>query len=457
MSIFIKEKKRLALFLSLFLVLLLLLSGCGGSKTNEKNEPSSTVSSTESPQNSASPGQVDSLKSIEGAWEGSIHTPKPLLIIMRFEEDKGTISIPIQGITDYPLSVKLADAELFMEMNVSGQKITFDGKVEQDQIAGTFKQNGQSFPFELAKKNGDQQEDNANIVETKISTGMMKGQLELPQGEGKFPLMVIIAGSGPTDKDGNSLVMPGKNNSLKMIAEQLAEAGVASIRYDKRGIGNNAALGGKEEDIVFSDFVDDAVAWIEFARQDDRFSQVGVIGHSEGSLIGMAAVQQADADLYVSVAGAGRTIDEVLLEQLSAQLPEKLVEETKSILEQLKQGKQVDKVSNELVSVFRPSVQPYMISWLKYDPQQLMKQMKVPALVINGTTDLQVPATDAELLHKANEASKLLIIDNMNHVLKEASSDQAENMATYTNPDLPLAKGFMDGIVQFMKGSEVIQ
>ncbi|WP_256975903.1 S9 family peptidase [Paenibacillus sp. MY03] len=432
--------RKTSVYVCLLLATLWILAGCGKSKAEEPER------------------QSDSWESIAGTWEGSIQIPdQPLLIIVKFEESKGTISIPIQGLTDYPLSsVKLSDSDLFFDMSIGGQKITFDGNVEEEKIAGTFKQNGQTFPFELSKKQ-EESIDEGDMVQMEVANGTMLGQLELPAGDGPFPLMIIIAGSGPTDRDGNSLLMPGKNNSLKMIAEQLAAEGVASIRYDKRGIGNNAGLGGKEEDTAFKDFVDDAASWVQFAKKDNRFSKVGIIGHSEGSLVGMAAAQQAGADAYVSIAGAGRPIDQVMLEQLEAQLPANLLKESKDILEQLKQGKQVDTFSAELQNLFRQSVQPYMISWLQYDPARLLGELNIPVLIINGTTDIQVPVKDAELLHEAKKESKLLIIDGMNHVLKESSNDQAENMATYTNPDLPLTKGLIDGIAGFLKEAGIVQ
>lgn len=447
--------KKTSVYICVLLATLLILAGCGKGKTDESAGNQQNSQNPPSSQNSES----ESLESIAGTWEGSIKIPnQPLLIIVKFEESKGTISIPAQGVNDYSLSsVKLSDSDLFFDMSIGGQKITFDGKVELEKIEGTFKQNGQTFPFELSRKNEDVATDKGDMVQMELANGTMLGQLELPEGDGPFPLMIIIAGSGPTDRDGNSLLMPGKNNSLKMVAEQLAAEGVASIRYDKRGIGNNAGLGGKEEDTAFKDFVDDAASWIAFAKQDNRFSKVGVIGHSEGSLVGMAAARQAGADVYVSIAGAGRPIDQVLLEQLEAQLPANLLKESKDIMEQLKQGKQVDTFSAELQSLFRKSVQPYMISWLQYDPAQLLSELDIPVLVINGTTDLQVPVKDAELLHEAKKESKLLIIDGMNHVLKESSDEQAENMATYTNPDLPLAEGLMDGMAGFLKEAGIVQ
>lgn len=294
-------------------------------------------------------------------------------------------------------------------------------------------------------------------VQVEVKGGTMHGLLQTPQGEGPFPVMIIIAGSGPTDKDGNSAVLPGKNDSLKMLAEDLAAQGVASIRYDKRGIGKNRSLGGEEEDIRFEHFIDDAKSWAQFAKEDKRFSKVGIIGHSEGSLIGMVAASKANADTFISIAGAGRSIDQVLLEQLAAQLPPNLLQESEDILEKLKQGEQVETFSVELQSLFRPSVQPYMISWLQYNPQEELQKLNCPVLIVNGNRDIQVSVLDAEALHKAKKDSELFIVEGMNHVLKEAPEDREGNMATYTNPDLPLAKNLIDNIISFLEKNEILQ
>ena len=425
--------RRLVTVFSSLVIIFLLFAACG----KEKEEAS----------------DMGSLEKIEGVWEGTIIIPdQPLPIIVKFEEDKDAISIPAQGLSDYPLtSVKLDQLDVFFNMNIQGQKLTFVGKVEQEKITGTFTQQGQTFPFELVKGSKEEEVEKDFLVEVEVEGGTISGQLEIPQGEGPFPLFVIIAGSGPTDRNGNSIALPGKNNSLKMLAEDLAVNGVATIRYDKRGVGQNASLASREEDMRFDQYIDDATGWILFAKDDERFSKVGIIGHSEGSLIGMVASQKADADAFISIAGAGRPVDQILLEQLQVQLPVNLMEESTNIIGKLKQGEQVKTVSPELQSVFRPSVQPYIISWLQYDPVEQLQNVNGPVLLVNGNLDIQVPVKDAELLNQAKKDSDLLIVDKMNHVLKEAPAGREGNIATYSNPNLPLAKGLMDGIVDFLQ------
>ncbi|MFD6440735.1 alpha/beta hydrolase family protein [Peribacillus sp. NPDC060186] len=400
-----------------------------------------------------------SLKAIEGTWEGEIMIPnQPLPIIVHFTKKDGTISIPVQGLNKFPLtSVKLNKSDLFFDMKIQNQHITFDGKIDQEKISGTFVQQGQEFPFELLKKSDEvvEEKESGEVVKADLEKGTMYGLLETPKDEGPFPVMIIIAGSGPTDKDGNSIAFPGKNNSLKMLAESLAEKGIASIRYDKRGIGENMNLAGKEEDLRFEQYIDDATAWVQFAKKDGRFSKVGIIGHSEGSLIGMAAAKKTETDSFISLAGAGEPIDQVLLKQLEEQLTPTLLTESKEILTKLKQGKQVETVSADLQSVFRPSVQPYMISWIQYNPIELVKELNIPVLLVNGNRDIQVASTNAEALHQEKGDSELLILEKMNHVLKEAPVDREGNLATYTNPKLPLSSGLVDGIIEFLNEYDI--
>jgi len=158
-------------------------------------------------------------------------------------------------------------------------------------------------------------------VQLLTPTGTIAGTLLVPPASGKIPVVLIIAGSGPTDRDGNNPLLPGKNNCYKLLADALAAGGVASLRYDKRGIGESRASGGASEaDLRFSMYVDDAVGWIVRLKADGRFSRVIVAGHSEGSLIGMVAANNGHADAYVSIAGGGHRAADLLRAKLRPQM-----------------------------------------------------------------------------------------------------------------------------------------
>jgi hypothetical protein len=262
-------------------------------------------------------------------------------------------------------------------------------------------------------------------------------------------IVFIIPGSGPTDRDGNSAVVKGKNNSLKYLAEDLLQAGISSLRIDKRGIGESADAMVKEEDLRFETYIEDVVNWIELLKQEKQFKTIIVAGHSEGSLIGMIAAQQASVSAYISIAGTGIPADEIIKTQVETQ-PDLIKNEVNRVFEKLKVGDTVGDVNPMLFSLFRPSVQPYIISWIKYNPVKEIEKLKVPTLIIQGTTDIQVSTTDAELLHKASKKSKLVVIENMNHVFKSSSIDQAENVATYSNPELKNVPELAKEIIQFI-------
>jgi len=284
------------------------------------------------------------------------------------------------------------------------------------------------------------------VLETQ--TGKINGTLLLPENIKDPPVALIIAGSGPTDRDGNNPYM--KNNSLKMLAEGLAGAGIASLRYDKRGIATSKEAGLKEEDLRFENYVQDAAQWIDLLKKDKRFKKVIVIGHSEGSLIGMIASKKAGADKYVSIAGAGMPAGDIIREQLKNQ-PAMVTDAAFPILDSLEQGKTVKEVPPMLASLFRLSVQPYIISWFKYDPRKEISKLNIPVLIVQGTTDIQVSVKDAENLKKADPKAELKIIEGMNHIFKEAEADRTKNIQTYSQPDLPLQKDLIKVISGFIK------
>ena len=282
------------------------------------------------------------------------------------------------------------------------------------------------------------------------TTGVIHGTLDLPTGGGPFPVALIIAGSGPTDRDGNSAMLAGKNNSLKMLAQSLVAANIASLRFDKRGIGASAAAGPKEADLRFENYVDDAAAWVEQLRHDKRFSTVTIIGHSEGALIGAIAAARTHPNAFISVSGVGRSAGLVLREQMNGKLPAQLFQANEKILRELEAGRTTQDVPPALKSLYRTSVQPYLISWFKYNPAEIVASIKESTLICQGTTDIQVTLEEAEALKKANPAAKLVIIEGMNHVLKTVPADPLKQAASYSDPALPINAELMKNIIEFV-------
>ncbi len=278
--------------------------------------------------------------------------------------------------------------------------------------------------------------------------GNIQGTLLMSPTDKKQPLVLFIAGSGPTDRNGNNPMMT--NNSLKMLAEKLTQNNIASLRYDKRGIAASKDAAIDESELRFEDMINDAKGWIDTLSKDDRFSSLIILGHSEGSTIGMVAAQTKLVSKFISLAGPGMKAKDKIMEQLKVQAPY-WAEQAAPIFDKIEKGEMVDDVPPLLFSVLRPSVQPYMHSWFQYDPRIEIAKLNKPVMIIQGTTDLQVSIDDAKSLHEAQKNAELKIIDNMNHVLKVSELDQDKNLQTYSDPDLPLIDGLVSSIVKFIQ------
>ncbi len=261
---------------------------------------------------------------------------------------------------------------------------------------------------------------------------------------------LIIAGSGPTDRDGNS-PLGVSASSYRLLAEGLAAHGVATVRTDKRGVAASASSLISETGLTFTDYADDARAWAAETARLTGQPCAWLIGHSEGALVALVAASEDDAAIcgLVLLSGAGRPIGAVLREQL-ASAPEPLLGQALAILAELEAGRTVAEVPPQLAALFRPSVQPYMISWLPLDPAELLSGYDGPVMIGQGTTDIQVGVDDARALGARRASARLVLWDGVNHLLKTAPADRAANAATYSNPDLPLAPGVVEDIAGFI-------
>lgn len=277
-----------------------------------------------------------------------------------------------------------------------------------------------------------------NPITLGTPTGSIYGTLTLPANAGPYPLVLIIAGSGPTDRDGNS--GPVRAGTYRLLAQALAASGIASVRYDKRGVGASAAAAPSESDLRFDTYVDDAVSWLRMLAADKRFSQLTIAGHSEGALIGTIAAESTAVHALVTLEGAGRPAYTVLREQLHTKLPPALYKRADEIMAQLQSGRTAANVPAELEVLFRPSVQPYLISWFKYDPAAEIANVRAPIAIVQGTADVQVTAVDAEALKRGAPAAQLVVVNGMNHMLKYAPdhSTPAATLRGYEDPSLPV-------------------
>jgi uncharacterized protein len=291
----------------------------------------------------------------------------------------------------------------------------------------------------------------AQLVQLKTRRGVLHGTIELPSTPGPWPVAMIIAGSGPTDRDGNN-PFGGTNNHLKLLAKALAGRGIASLRIDKRGVGKSRTAVPSESQLRFGTYVADARLWGRMLQRDRRFSRLYVVGHSEGSLIGMIATRDLKPAGFISIAGTSIPASELIRGQLASSLSPELLARTLPVLEKLEAGETTDRVPIELAFFFRPSVQPYIISWFKVDPLVEMRRVPCPSLIVQGTTDIQVPFEQADALAAGPNAT-LCTIEGMNHIMKLVPDDRPQQLASYNDPNLPLAEELVDAVSEFIHES----
>ena len=275
---------------------------------------------------------------------------------------------------------------------------------------------------------------------------LLNGTLLTKNQENKTNLIIIIAGSGPTDRDGNQT--NGKNNSLKFLAEGIVNHKNDVFNFDKRLFVQIKTGKIDEKKTSFNDMIFDVKNIIQYFKAQNKYKKIIIAGHSEGSLIGMIA-GNGNADAFISIAGAGKSADLIIEEQIEKLAPS-LKEEVHQGFEKLRKKEIFENKNPMLASIFRESVQPYIISWIQYNPQVEIKKLKIPILIVNGTKDIQVGVADANLLKLAKPDAEIQIIENVNHVLKEIIGDQNENMASYTNPNLPVSKIVLEKVNNFI-------
>lgn len=269
------------------------------------------------------------------------------------------------------------------------------------------------------------------------------------------PAVLIIPGSGPTDRDGNN-PLGVKGGVYRQLAEGLAAKGVATLRIDKRGMFGSKAAVADANDVTIAAYAADAHAWVDMLRKRTGRSCVWLLGHSEGSLVVLKAAQDPKGICgVILVSGAGRPYGEVIRAQLRANPANApLLAPGEAAIDQLEAGKKVDGATlpPPLQPLFRDNVQGFLIDAFSYDPAKLVAAVKLPVLILQGDKDLQVAATDAELLERGQPAATLKLLPGVNHVLKPVDGDdRAANAATYGNADLAIAPAVTDTIAAFVR------
>jgi uncharacterized protein len=299
-----------------------------------------------------------------------------------------------------------------------------------------------------------------SVIQAPGPSGMLSGVMLSPPST-NAPVVLIVPGSGPVDRDGN-----GPNglraSTYRLLAEGLATHGIATVRIDKRGLFGSSAAVPDPNAVTIGAYAADVRAWVSVIRHHTGSSCVWVLGHSEGGLVTLVAGQDAlDLCGLVLVSTAGRPIGAVLREQLRsnpANAP--ILDQALSAVSRLEKGQRVDVTGMHpaLLPLFRPEVQDFLIDEFSFDPTKLIATCRQPVLIVQGQRDIQVGVDDAEQLQRSNPAARLALLPNTNHVLKTVTSDDRNaNIATYMDPKLSLAAGVIDVIAQFIAESSKVR
>ncbi|MET1533211.1 alpha/beta hydrolase [Burkholderia sola] len=286
-------------------------------------------------------------------------------------------------------------------------------------------------------------------IEIPGPAGPLRGTLLSPAAD-DVPVVLIVPGSGPTDRNGNN-PYGVQASTYRLLAEGLLAQGIASVRIDKRGMYGSASAIADADDVTIDDYAADVRAWVAAIRTLTGARHVWVLGHSEGGWVALSAARQtADIRGLILVSTPGRPLGQVLAQQLRSNPANAAVlDNAMSILKSLEAGKTVDAadIDPTLMPLFRPQVQRFLMSELAIDPTALLTGYTEPVLIVQGARDIQVGVQDAQRLKDANPHTRLTIVANANHVLKTVHTDALdENLAAYSNPDLPLAKGVVEAI-----------
>lgn len=422
-----------------------------------------------------------------GRWSGGLDFGQGREELdLRILPSGGLLDLPQEHLFGYPLSsiriegrrvlfalfatagggaAKQGSAEGGGTSDAAGDAMVFSGELERDpsgaqRIKGTVSRGGLvGGSFDLAPA-PLKPEPGASAYTLNTGRGLLPGTLVLPEGEGPFPVVLILAGAGTTDRDGNNYAVPGKSDALKALASALRVRGVASLRYDKRGAGEAYALVPKEEDLRFDDYVTDAVAAIVALRSDPRFSRLVVAGHTEGALVASGALIAAGASNRVSVDGlallcaSGRSAVQTVEAAIDG-APTELRAEGKAILKTVEAGGTYPKPSPYFADFFRPSFQPYLASWFRHDLRAELGKLKTPLLLVQGNRDFQTTLGEFDILVRARPDAAAFVLPDMNHALKSVSPDLDENYRAFTDPSFPLADALPDIIAAFAKGQRL--
>lgn len=405
-------------------------------------------------------GCSKSSEPIEDArWEGIVTLDDTRFFIhLKTEAQQIYLSIPEMLASDIAVedarissdqwSFKVSLGTSTMRFLLSQNQSGFTGKILYDTKSGSVML--QPGRYTVEHRRLEQPKRIGKPVSVATPRGTLYGTFLVPDGEGPFPTVLIIPGSGPTDRDGNSELMVESNDSLWHLARQLHKAGIATLRYDKLGVGESQI---EYEEFMktatFEDFVDDASIWMQYLKTEERASPTGIIGHSEGSLVGLLVAKSFPVDFVVSVAGNGDPIADQMVKQIR-RMDSEAADVLEKRLEQIAQS-HFEETGNLLVDSFIPlGSERYLQTWMAYNPTEVLRNLEIPVLVVWGDHDERLVGKE-DLFGQENmpETVQFVEIPNMGHILRWAESDE-DIIRSYKDRTVPLHPEFLETVITFI-------
>lgn len=273
-------------------------------------------------------------------------------------------------------------------------------------------------------------------------------------------IVLIIPGSGPTDRNGNN-PLGVSAGTYKLLAEDLAKKGISSLRIDKRGLYGSSSATENPNNVTVNDYVEDIIDWISLIKENLGCKNIWLLGHSEGGLIALKStlISPTCSSGLILVATSGVSFGQLLRKQINQNLSNTTVmNDAFVIIDQLENGQHVEMslYDTSLQQLFAPVVQDYLIDLMSHEPVELISEINIPTLILQGDQDIQVSVENANKLKKAQPRSKLVILNGVNHILKQPKTQKdkaltiSENLASYRDPKLELAPKITKEICQFI-------
>ncbi len=365
---------------------------------------------------------------ISGVWNGELNlgTTK-LAIVFHFEDGKCTMDSPDQGAFDIPADVEFISADS-VSVSQKDMDAKYHGRLSDGKIKGRFSQRGLSLPLDLVPGNRVLSRPQTpagpfpyKTEEVTFTNGeaTLSGTLTFPEGwngRKKVPVAIMVSGSGLQNRNEELF----GHKPFLVIADYLARRGIATLRYDDRGAG---ASKGDAANATTEDFMEDAIAGLNMLKDTRKFNKIGVIGHSEGGEIAFMLASRKQVDFLVSLAGPGVQGDSILLLQ--------------NINALRKAGYPMSPTKEQIRESIKAQKNPWLDFFIDYDPVVDIREIRVPALILNGEKDTQVEAAvNVPTIEKnlprgrkgnyVSKKTKVKVYPDLNHLFQHCSTGQAE-------------------------------